>query len=275
MYKRQFQNDGTTAIVNGDFITFAQGSAGLKFTPALNSIANGSFTVQSSTSNVVGGLGGGTATATITVSPIADTPSVTDATTNEDMQSTSGLVISRNAADGAEVSHFQITGITNGTLFQNDGTSAINNGDFVTFAQGNSGLKFTPAANSIADGSFSVQSSTSNVVGGLGGGTATATITVAPMADTPSVTDATTNEDTQSTTGLVISRNAADGNEVTHFQVTGITNGSLFQNDGTTAINNGDFIAFAQGNAGLKFTPALNSIANGSFTVQALSLIHI
>ena len=35
-------------------------------------------------------------------------------------------MISRNAADGAEVTHFKITGITNGTLFLNDGTTPVN-----------------------------------------------------------------------------------------------------------------------------------------------------
>ncbi len=88
-----------------------------------------------------------TDTARLTVNPVADTPSVTDATTDEDTQTTSGLVISRNAADGAEVTHFKITGITNGTLYQNDGTTPITEGSFITFAEGNAGLKFTPTAN--------------------------------------------------------------------------------------------------------------------------------
>ena len=39
-------------------------------------------------SNIDAGLGGGTVTATITVNPVADTPSVTNATTNEDTQTT-------------------------------------------------------------------------------------------------------------------------------------------------------------------------------------------
>jgi hypothetical protein len=64
-----------------------------------------------------------TDTASLTVNPLADTPSVTNATTNEDTQTTSGLVISRNAADGAEVTHFKITGISNGALYKNDGTT--------------------------------------------------------------------------------------------------------------------------------------------------------
>jgi len=267
-----FKNDGVTAISNNSFITFAEGNAGLKFTPAANSLANGSFQVQASTDAVGTSLSAGAATATITINAVADTPSVTNATTNEDTQTTSGLVVSRNAADGAEVTHFKITNITNGTLFKNNGTTQINNNDIITFAEGNAGLKFTPAANLFSPGttfSFQVQGATSAAGDGLSSGAATATITVNTVADTPSVTNATTNEDAQTTSGLVITRNAADGAEVTHFQITGITGGTLFQNNGTTQINNNDFITFAQGNAGLKFTPTPNSNTNGSFQVQS------
>ena len=188
-----FQNDGTTPINNNDFITVAQGGAGLKFTPAPNFFGNGSFQVAGATDNSGGGLGSA-ATATITVNAVADTPSITPTTTNEDTQSTTGLVISRNAADSTEVTHFKITGITNGTLFQNDGVTPIANNAFITFAQANTGLKFTPAANFFGNGSFNVQSSLSNSAAGLGGGLATATITVSAVADTPSVTNAATNE---------------------------------------------------------------------------------
>src|SRR5205823_1402229 len=220
-----------------------------------NSFVSGSFQVQSSTDAVGTVLSAGAATATITITPVADTPSVTNATTNEDVQTTSGLVISRNAADGAEVTHFKITSITNGTLFKNNGTTQINNNDFITFAEGNAGLKFTPAANLSnlsTTFSFQAQASLNNTNGGLGGGLATATITVNTVADTPSVTNATTLEEQQTTSGLVISRNAADGAEVTHFQITGITGGTLFQNNGTTVISSNAFITVAQGNAGLK-----------------------
>jgi hypothetical protein len=109
---------------------------------------------------------------------VADTPSVTNATTSANTQTTSGLVISRNPADGAEVTHFKITGITGGTLFKNNGTTVINNGDFITFAEGNAGLKFTPG---ITNGNFMVQASTSASDAGLGGGTVQATIIVNPL----------------------------------------------------------------------------------------------
>ncbi|HYC46138.1 MAG TPA: cadherin-like domain-containing protein, partial [Burkholderiales bacterium] len=149
-----------------------------------------------------------TDTASLTVNPIADTPSVTNATTNEDTQSSSGLVVSRNAGDAAEVTHLKVTGITNGTLFLNDGVTAIANGAFITFAQANAGLRFTPTANFSGAGSFTVQASTSNVDAGLGGATASATITVNAVNDAPSLAGATlaaVNEDTLNPAGQVIS----------------------------------------------------------------------
>ena len=115
---------------------------------------------------------------TINLTAVTDTPSVTNATTTVNTQTTSGLVISRNAADGVDVTHFKITNITGGALFKNNGSNQINNNDFITFAEGNAGLKFTPALNSTANGSFDVQGATSNTGNGLSSGAATATITV-------------------------------------------------------------------------------------------------
>ncbi|MBI1929652.1 PD40 domain-containing protein [Candidatus Poribacteria bacterium] len=125
------------------------------------------------------------ATVTITVNPVADTPSITDATTTEDTQTSSGLVISRNPNDGAEVTHFKITNVTNGTLFQSDGLTPINNGAFISFVQGGAGLKFTPLANFSGVASFVVQASLSNADSGLGGAPVTARITVTPVNDAP------------------------------------------------------------------------------------------
>ena len=196
----------------------------------------------------------------LTVNSVADTPSVTSATTNEDTQTSSGLVISRNAADNGEVTHFKISAITNGTLFKNNGTTQISNGDFITFAEGSAGLRFTPAANLFSPASsfsFNVEAALSATGTGISPATS-ATITVSPIADTPTVTAATTFVNTQTTSGLVITRNAVDGAEITHFKITNITNGTLFKNDGTTQILNNGFITSAEANAGLRFTPALN-----------------
>ncbi len=256
-----YQNNGTTPIASGSFITVAQGEAGLKFTPTTGSLSTGSFSVEESTTNAVGGLSGATAAATITVT--LKGPTVTGATTTENTQSTLGLVITPGAHDSS-ATYFQITAITGGTLYQHNGTTVIASGSFITLAQGAAGLKFTPTTG-LTNGSFTVQESTTNAVGGLGGTTTTATITVTLAA--PAVTDTKTNENMQSTSGLVITPGAHDSSAA-FFQITGITGGTLFQHDGTTAIASGSFITLAQGAAGLKFTPNTGSLAGGGFSVQ-------
>jgi uncharacterized repeat protein (TIGR01451 family) len=162
---------GTVSIVAGD-VVFTP-------TPNFNGPASFDYTVEDNgtTDGVADPKTSSTATVTFANSAVADTPSVTNATTNANTQTTSGLVISRNPADGAEVTHFKITNITGGSLFKNDGVTPINNGDFITFAEGNAGLKFTPGA---VNGSFTVQASLSASDAGLGGGTVIATIIVNP-----------------------------------------------------------------------------------------------
>ncbi|HEX4143209.1 MAG TPA: choice-of-anchor Q domain-containing protein [Pirellulales bacterium] len=255
-----YQNDGTTPITSGSFISLAQGAAGLKFTPTAGSLATGSFTAQESTTNSAGGLIGTAATATISVTLAG--PNVTGASTTENTQTTTGLVITPGSGDSS-AAYFQITGITGGTLFQNDGTTLITSGTFISAAQGEAGLKFTPTTGSLSSGSFTVQESTTNSVGGLSGATATATISV--VLAQPSITSAQTSENTQSTSGLVIT--PISGTTV-FFQITAITGGTLYQNDGVTPITDGSFITVAQGAAGLKFTPTTGSLAAGSFVVQ-------
>jgi co-chaperonin GroES (HSP10) len=238
----------------------------LNITPAANisGLAVITVTVSTATDSM-------SDTFVLTVNSVADTPSVTVATTSEDTQTSAGLVITRNAVDNGEVTHFKITAITSGTLFKSDGTTQINNGDFITAAEGNAGLKFTPGSNLFSPGSsfgFNVEAALS--AGGAGLSPATsATITVSPVADLPLVTNASTVVNTQTTSGLVITRNAVDGTEITHFKITNITNGTLFKSDGTTPIANNSFITSAEAGAGLRFTPALNlSSPSSTFSFQ-------
>jgi len=131
---------GTVQIV-GTTVVFTptpnhHGQASFEYTVSDNGTTNGSPDPRTDT-----------ATVSFVVRPAADAPSATGAVAAEDTQSTSGLVISRSSFDGMEVNFFKITGITGGTLYKNDGTTAINNGDFITVAEGEAGLKFTPAAN--------------------------------------------------------------------------------------------------------------------------------
>ena len=55
---------------------------------------------------------------------MAMTPSVTNAATYENRQTTANLVISPNGLDSAAAIFFKITNIVGGSLFQNDGVTA-------------------------------------------------------------------------------------------------------------------------------------------------------
>ena len=119
---------------------------------------------------------------------MADTPTVTGTTTNEDTQSATGLVISPNAADGASVTHFKITGISGGTLYQNDGITAIADGAFITVAEGR--RRPEVHAQRGQHGQRQLRRAGFDLGGdaGLGGGVQTAIITVNPVNDVPVLT---------------------------------------------------------------------------------------
>lgn len=122
----------------------------------------------------------------LTVSPLAaNTPSVTAAITSEDEQTANGLIFTRNALDGAEVSFLKITSINGGTLYLSDGVTSIHDGNFIDFDDGVNGLKFTPFSDSVSSGSFVAQAAVSNSDSGLGGELVTADITVTPVNDAP------------------------------------------------------------------------------------------
>lgn len=83
------------------------------------------------------------AQAGIYIQPVGDTPYGVDVETWEGVLS-DPIVIHAHPMDGPEVSYFQISGISGGTLYLNDGESSVQNGDFIRYAQGQSGLRFMP-----------------------------------------------------------------------------------------------------------------------------------
>jgi hypothetical protein len=205
------------------------------------------------------GAGGGTdvtlGTVQVDITGIADTPSVTNAVTADGVQSTSGLVISRNAADGAEVTHFKITAITGGTLYKADGSTQITNGTFITYAEGQAGLKFTPSGSS--GGSFNVEASTDG--SSIAGSAATATIGVGIAVDSPTIL-----EDAASETIAITGDGTASS-----YKITAITHGTLYSDSGlTTEISDGSFIATAGASTPVYFVPDANFNGTASFVVQ-------
>ncbi|MCS1381735.1 S-layer homology domain-containing protein [Lysinibacillus sphaericus] len=131
-------------------------------------------------------------TYTLTVIRNASSPLVTSASTTEHSQTQRGLVIT--SEDGNAVTHLKISNIQGGALFKNDGTTVIQDEDFITIAEGNSGLKFTPTQylNSVANDvfSFDVAAALDTTNSGLSN-TAQATITVSEVNDEPIATDDT------------------------------------------------------------------------------------
>lgn len=140
--------------------------------------------------------------------------SVSNTSTLEDTLS-SAIVISPPAGFGA--TYFKISGITNGTLFQNDGTTPINNGDFITVAEGQAGVKFLPSANSNATGSFTVELSQDGTTVSAITSPTTCTITVSPSAQpTLSINNVNISEGNSGTSlaTFTVTLSAASGKSV-------------------------------------------------------------
>ncbi len=118
-------------------------------------------------------------------------PTITAATTDEDETSSAGLVISANPGDGGLTTHYKITAILNGTLYQSDGITSIAVGEFITKVQGAAGLKFLPAANlnnvNTASFGFSAQAAFDAADSGLRGTLESSTILVNSINDAPTV----------------------------------------------------------------------------------------
>jgi hypothetical protein len=200
-------------------------------------------------------------TLTIDLTPVADTPSVTDASTPAETQTTSGLVIARNPADGTEVTHFRITSITDGTLFQNDGVSVITNGTFITRTQGQAGLRFTPATGFSGSAGFAVQASTSNEASGLGGNTVNATITVTPRDQTITFPPIPEQEPSDS---VVLSATATSGLAVT-FAVS----------SGPATITNSNQLTFTEaGSVTITASQSGNAVWNPAVDVSRTFLVN-
>ncbi|HTU25262.1 MAG TPA: hypothetical protein VMF30_07690, partial [Pirellulales bacterium] len=255
-----YSSTSTTPLANNTYITVAVAEIGLVFLPNQNSLVPGGFTVRESATTGAIGLSGPAVRDTVTVTLAG--PTVTAGITAENTQS-AGLLVNPGTRD-TSAAFFHIYGINGGTLYQSDGTTPIANNSYITVAQGEAGLKFTPNTNSLAAGGYTVQESTTDSASGLNGPVVRGTVAVSLAG--PSVTNETENENTNAS-NLVIYRGLNDASAA-YFQIYGITGGTLYQNNGTTPIPNNSYITVAQGEAGLVFKPNTNSLAAGGYTVR-------
>ncbi|MGF1638038.1 MAG: tandem-95 repeat protein, partial [Cyclobacteriaceae bacterium] len=212
-------------------------AAQLTFTPLPNTFGEVNITVTVNDGQPENNIT--TRTFKVTINPVADTPAITNASANEGQLSTSGLVISRNPADGNEVTHFKITDITGGTLYLNNGTTVINNNSFITYAQGQAGLRFRSSGSE--NGSIKVQASLSNNNNGLGGNVITGTININARPTVKSGATLTINmqEDQDPLTVSLDSRFVDQEDDITQlvFEVRSVSNSALFNSVAVTGAN--------------------------------------
>ena len=194
----EWRASGSVASVNAAL-------ALVSFNPAANYDENVSVAVliNDGGENGVAALTGTIALAAI---PVGDTPLVGNATTPANTPS-EPIVVSRNPNDGAEVTHFRISGITNGRLTLADGSTPVNDGDYIPVAAGQAGLRFAPDPDQLANGRFAVEASQDGFTVAAQSAKAQATITI-----TPAVTDAA---ELAGTAGAFIAENAVSTESAT------------------------------------------------------------
>jgi len=186
--------DGVTGVwrADGSVASVNSALALATFNPAANVNDDVSLVVQiadggEDASVTVGGL------IDIAGVPVGDTPVASDITTTMNVPS-DRIVLDRNPDDGPEVTHFRISGITNGSVTLGNGTTPVSDGDYITVAQGQQGLRFLSATDSVLQGRFAVEASEDGLTVAAQSSKATATITVLPPTEAPAVFVAETNE---------------------------------------------------------------------------------
>ncbi|MBF0147079.1 MAG: cadherin domain-containing protein [Magnetococcales bacterium] len=258
----------------------------LTVTPALNRFGEAVITLTAA--DKVNTSQTTTTSFKLTVRPVADKPVITSATTNEDVQTTAGLVITRAGVDGDEVTHVQIKNIVNGILYKKDGTTRINEGEFITIAEGNAGLKFTPGANLNSAGGttafgFDVHGATAAATENVGPDPVTAAISVTSINDAPIITkpaNPTVIEDTKLViSGLSIAD--VDSGSAAIQVVLSVTQGTLTlaKTDGISiesGANGSETITFTgtlsgvnAALAGITYLGNLNSFGSDTLTIKA------
>ncbi|MHC0039056.1 DUF4073 domain-containing protein [Pseudoneobacillus sp. C159] len=267
-----FKPNGVTLIHNADFITVAEGLAGLKFSPApdMHGIYGFGFTVQAGPSNDGEKLSA-PVDVMVTVTEVNDPPFAKDDLLSGILEGSGPIEI-----QASDLLANDLAGPFDEQLWQQLTVTSVDNPSGGTVQLVDSRIIFTPQAHFFGTAFFMYTVSDDGRTNGESDPRSTqamVTFPIYPKADVPSITGTVTAEDTMSSNGLVIRRNPVDGGEVTHYKITGITGGTLYRWDGTTPIDNEQFITTAEGEHGLKFLPDYdrNSVAGDlfGFDVQA------
>ena len=167
-------NPLTFAVVaqpsNGTVSQASTGSADFTYTPSANFSGTDTFTFKAND----GITDSATATVTVTVSPVNDTPSVINGpiSTNEDTAKSEAFTTWTTDADGNDLTFTVVSQPSNGTVSQ--------------ASTGSAGFSYTPSANFTGTDAFTFKAND----GTVDSSTATVTVTVAAVNDVPVVSGA-------------------------------------------------------------------------------------
>lgn len=184
--------------VTGDITSVNSALANVTFTPKSDSFIDTSIAVEIEDGNEDGvtSLSG---LINLTGTAVADAPVVSNAETLTSTP-TDPIYITTNSADGAEITHFQITEITKGELYLLDGLTPVAENDFITVDEGAAGLIFTPSSEN--QGTFTVKGSQDGTTISPISSSATSTITVnETQIPAPVITEETNSNGATTDTG--------------------------------------------------------------------------
>ena len=257
--------DGTWTLTPADL-------AGLTITPPADSDADFTLTVSATSTEAEGDAATTLANLDVTVTGVADVPTVTvaDATGAEDQAIALDIGVALNDIDGSEtITDITVSGVPTGAQLSAgtdnlDGTWTLTPADLA-------GLTITPPADSDADFTLTVSATSTEADGDSATTVSSLDVTVTGVADVPTVTvaDATGAED-QAILDIGVALNDVDGSEtITNVTISGVPTGAELSAgtdnlDGTWTLTPAEL-------AGLTITPAADSDADLTLSVSATS----
>ncbi|MBL8838740.1 MAG: hypothetical protein JNL66_20975 [Alphaproteobacteria bacterium] len=242
--------------------------SGLAITPPANSDADFTLTVTATATEGAGGTATNSTTLAVTVNPVADAPvlAVSPASGSEDAAIALNISSSLSDGDGSETLAISISGVPTGATLS---AGTDQGGGVWTLTSGQlAGLTVTPPANSDADFTLTVTATASD-----GASTASTSadlaVTVAAVADTPSlsVSPASGNED--AAIALSITAGLADPSETLAISIAGVPSGATLS--AGTDQGGGVWTLTAGQLSGLTITAPANSDGDFTLTVTATS----
>ena len=247
--------------------------AGLTITQPADSDADFTLTVAATSTETEGDTDTTVASLDVTVTGVADVPTVTvaDATGAEDQAIALDIGVALNDIDGSEtITDITVSGVPSGAQLSVgtdnlDGTWTLTPADLA-------GLTVTPPGDSDADFTLTVSATSTEAEGDAATTLANLDVTVTGVVDVPSVTvaDAAGAEDTAIALDIGVALGDIDGSEtITDITASDVPTGAELSAgtdnlDGTWTLTPVDL-------AGLTITPPADSDADFTLTVSATS----